>query len=301
MKHIKLFENKEDFNSWFNNGNFVFPNIYSMDDKLSFNTQSPSKSVILWFEGQSATLANYSLERNVEEVIVDGIPMNPINYRCSFESPGVHKVEVVLNDNTIIDDNLFYGSTASYINLPSTIVTIGNQVFRSCENLKHINIPKSVTSIETRAFMGCESLKSITIPSSITSIESMLFYNCTSLQSIVIPNSVTSMGDDVFYGCESLESITIPNSVTSLGDSIFDGCESLKSIIIGNGITSISRGMFESCSSLTEITSLALIAPTLERDVLTDLSPSGILKYPKGSDYSTWIAQLPSGWTTEEI
>jgi hypothetical protein len=28
---------------------------------------------------------------------------------------------------------------------------------------------------------------------------------------------------------------------------------------------------------------------------------TGVLRYPKGSDYSTWIAALPSGWTTEEI
>jgi hypothetical protein len=28
---------------------------------------------------------------------------------------------------------------------------------------------------------------------------------------------------------------------------------------------------------------------------------TGVLKYPKGSDYSAWIALLPEGWTTEEF
>lgn len=67
-------------------------------------------------------------------------------------------------------------------------------------------------------------------------------------------------------------------------------------ITIGNSVTSIERSAFEKCNSLSNIICMATNAPTLNYNVFKDICSTGTLHYPNGSDYSTWVAQLPSGW-----
>ena len=93
-----------------------------------------------------------------------------------------------------------------------------------------IEIPNSVISIGQSAFERCTSLTSIDIPNSVTSIGGWVFNWCTGLISINIPNSVTSIGDSAFYGCTSLTSIVIPNSVTNIVCCPFSGCDKLVEI-----------------------------------------------------------------------
>ena len=87
-----------------------------------------------------------------------------------------------------------------------------------------VEIPYGVTSIGDEAFRWHDSLTSVTIPDSVTSIGNEAFDGCHSLTSVTIPNSVTSIGYSAFWGCESLTSVTIPDSVTSIGDYAFFGC-----------------------------------------------------------------------------
>ena len=47
------------------------------------------------------------------------------------------------------------------IDIPKSVITIGNQAFKGCKNLVSIIIPQNVTGIDSGAFEGCESLKSI--------------------------------------------------------------------------------------------------------------------------------------------
>jgi outer membrane protein assembly factor BamE (lipoprotein component of BamABCDE complex) len=108
----------------------------------------------------------------------------------------------------------------------SQLTNIG-YAFYGCSSLVSIEIPSSVISIGDGAFYGCSSLTSIEIPSSITSIGDYAFYGCSSLTSIEIPSSVTSMGDGAFAGCSNLASIVIPSSVTSIGWQTFSGCSGL--------------------------------------------------------------------------
>ena len=138
--------------------------------------------------------------------------------------------------------------------IQSGVTSIGDYMFKNCNDLTSIEIPDSVTSIGDFAFLNCSSLISITIPDSVTKIGEGAFYKCSSLKSITIPNSVAIIGDYAFYECSSLTSITIPNSVAIIGDSAFYKCSSLISITIPDSVTSIERYAFAGCSSLTSIT-----------------------------------------------
>ena len=115
-------------------------------------------------------------------------------------------------------------NTKSYV-IPSSVTSIGDYAFSSCDSLSEIVIPSSVTSIGDSAFSNCDSLSEIVIPSSITSIGDSAFSNCDSLSEIVIPSSITSIGDWAFSFCSSLSEIVIPSSVTSIGDCAFYNCK----------------------------------------------------------------------------
>ena len=156
-------------------------------------------------------------------------------------------------------DNKYAGSvvipsSVTYNGTTYSVISIGDEAFRSCESLTSVTIPNSVTSIGKNAFQYCYFLTSVTIGNSVTSIGDYAFYGCSKLTSVTIPNSVTSIGEWAFYSCSSLISITIPNSVTSIGGGAFCFCSSLTSVTIPNSVTTIGYSAFSSCSSLTSVT-----------------------------------------------
>ena len=183
--------------------------------------------------------------------------------------------------------------------IPNSVTSIGDRIFRWCENLTSITIPNSVTSIGQEAFLGCSSLTSITIPNSVTSIEKWVFADCSSLTSITIPEGVTSIGSYAFYDCSSLTNITIPNSVTSIWDNCFEDCSSLTSITIPEGVTSIGHGVFNSCGNLTSINVSENNKNYCSVDgVLFNKDKTEIIKYPEGKDGASY--KIPEGVTRIE-
>ena len=110
-------------------------------------------------------------------------------------------------------------NTKSYV-IPSSVTSIGDYAFSSCDSLSEIVIPSSVTSIGDSAFSNCDSQSEIVIPSSITSIGDWAFSFCSSLSEIVIPSSVTSIGDCAFYNCKFPDNLE-QELISRFGDKIF--------------------------------------------------------------------------------
>ena len=189
----------------------------------------------------------------------------------------------------------------TFVTIPSSVTSIGVYAFGGCESLISINIPDSVTSIGDKAFYYCTSLSSVTIPDSVTYIGNGAFNQCISLTSVIIPDSVTSIGMETFTICYSLTSVTIPDSVTSIGGFAFYECSGLTSVSIGSGVTSIDSEAFRYCKNLKSITCYATTKPSLGSSTFSGLPTNGTLHVPNGSDYSSWLKQLPSGWTIEYI
>ena len=98
-------------------------------------------------------------------------------------------------------------------------------------SLTSITIPSSVTSIGENVFYGCYGLTEVTIGNSVTSIGTAAFQNCSRLTSVTIPSSVTTIGQSAFRVCSGLTSVTIGNSVTSIAREAFRDCSNLMSII----------------------------------------------------------------------
>lgn len=104
------------------------------------------------------------------------------------------------------------------------------------------------------------------------------------LTRVIIGNGVTTIGKNAFVGRSSLTSVTIPNSVTTIGSGAFSECIDLQKVNIGNSVKYIGEYAFDYCTNITQISSEAVVPPTCESGVFTDINKSKCkLIVPKNS------------------
>ena len=168
---------------------------------------------------------------------------------------------------TEIEEEAFWGSDITTIDLPTTITSIGFWALYACKKLEKVIIHDLEAWLKINFdYEGCNGLGSggtlylndnplinITIPESITEIRDYTFCNYSKLESVNIPNSVTSIGRHAFDHCKNLVSVDLSNYLISIKSSAFSGCTGLISIDLPNSLISIDSSAFEDCKSLTSI------------------------------------------------
>ncbi|GAA0076525.1 hypothetical protein UT300005_09030 [Clostridium sp. CTA-5] len=153
------------------------------------------------------------------------------------------------------------------VKIPSSVKRIDAFAFDYCKNLKDINLPSSVISIGNKAFNGTpwfenqrnsdglviingilmewkDASGDITIPSDIKSIGDGVFFN-TNITSVAIPKGVKSIGKSSFERCSNLTKVIMPSSVKSIGDYAFRDCTKLTNIKIPSNMSYVGTGAFE--------------------------------------------------------
>ena len=114
--------------------------------------------------------------------------------------------------------------------VPSSVKTVGDYSFYTCNKLEKITIPNGVKKIPTSCFEKCKNLKSVVLPNSIIEISSYAFEDCENLANINIPNNVKVIDFEAFGNCTSLKSVYIPKTTTTLYNKTFSNCTGLESI-----------------------------------------------------------------------
>ena len=142
------------------------------------------------------------------------------------------------------------------VNLPSTLTTIGESAFLSCEALTKVDfLPTSLTSLGGGCFNYCEALEEVVIPEGITELPSSIFENCKSLSKVTLPTTLTAIGNSAFRSCSGLTKVDfLPTSLTSLGIRCFDYCQSIVEASIPESVTVIPSDCFRFCRSLVSVT-----------------------------------------------
>ena len=158
-------------------------------DARDFKTMRDNMPKLSVVDLSDVTIAEYTGQGGTS--LLMGAPVQDITYPANTIPDGAFYEGFYFNEN----------KNLSYVNLPSSITSIGNSAFFLCNNLSSINIPSTVTSIGYQAFKYCSSLTSITIPASVISIGDEAFSDCVGLKSIaaypIIPVTLTS--SNVFY------------------------------------------------------------------------------------------------------
>ncbi|KAL7712162.1 hypothetical protein QTN25_010195 [Entamoeba marina] len=154
---------------------------------------------------------------------------------------------------TSIGNSCFFDCSIKKIQLSTNLKKICYNCFNSCHALQSINIPNSVILLGNNCFCNCASLESITIPSSIVALGDTSFCFCSHLTSIKLPTTLTSIGERCFVSCYKLSTITLPTSLKIIGQECFYQC-GIKSIEIPESIQSIGFNCFSKCASLSNLT-----------------------------------------------
>ncbi len=151
-----------------------------------------------------------------------------------------------------IDERVFEYSGLKSTTLPGSLVTLGKEIFYSCEQLMRANVYSAV--IPPKAFYGCNSLAKVTLHDGVSEIGEAAFENCTSLTTVSVADSLTTVGPYAFSGCTALKDIKFGESVSSFGYYSFKNCSSLETFAFTDTITTIPEGMFWGCTSLFDVT-----------------------------------------------
>lgn len=140
---------------------------------------------------------------------------------------------------------------AGSLNLPDSLISIGNYAFNGCNGFSNaLVIPSSVTVIGNNAFQSCSSLTGdLIIPYGVVSINAS-FYGCSGLDGrLVLPDTLHTIGGGSFQNCSNLQGyVTFHESITDIGVSVFSGCTGLKisDMILPNLASSFGEGVFTS-------------------------------------------------------
>lgn len=151
-----------------------------------------------------------------------------------------------------IGDNAFKGcDELKEIIVPDGVTTIGKQSFANCKNLTKITLPDSITIIDDYSFALCESLEELELPSGLKSIGTAAFFHC-GVKSIEIPNSVTNISERAFMN-SGIKTVKLPDNMTIIPDRLFH-MSSLTEITLPDNLTTIGYSAFAFCDNLTKIT-----------------------------------------------
>lgn len=125
---------------------------------------------------------------------------------------------------TEIGDSVFSGKAITSISLPSTLRSIGSNVFYYCGQLSSVAFNDGLLSIGENAFRECPSLRTIALPSTLTTINNYAFYS-SGLRLAYLPASVTSIGQNVFTNLTLLvEAKSLVNEMAVFNCVVISDC-----------------------------------------------------------------------------
>ena len=124
-------------------------------------------------------------------------------------------------------------------------------VFGNCTKLKQVELPLSIVSIGESVFSNCTSLTSLTLPH-VRSLGNGAFKNCTALKTVCLSSKVGVLNNRVFENCTALETVEGGTDITVIGEGCFANCSSLKKVEVHTlNLREIHNEAFWRCTALT--------------------------------------------------
>ncbi|MCQ2417296.1 MAG: leucine-rich repeat domain-containing protein [Oscillospiraceae bacterium] len=131
----------------------------------------------------------------------------------------------------------FRGRGMTELEMPDTIMVVGESGFRECRKLSRVKISNNACEIGAYAFKDCDMLENVVMPGEMRYPDGSngmigigCFEGCGLLREITIPDGVRVIGANAFHNCAALESVTLPKSVQAIRSGAFAGCARLRNL-----------------------------------------------------------------------
>lgn len=155
---------------------------------------------------------------------------------------------------TYVGEDIFgtkYGNSKCPVKPQKGVVYIGKVAYQygynrfEREKCTSISIKEGTISIADEAFFNCKNLKSVKLPNSLKIIGNRAFCGCWELPSIVIPHSVERIGEDAFGECFNLSYISVSDKLLKENENAFSSTKWYKDFV-----TNKERQMDETIDSV---------------------------------------------------
>jgi len=151
-----------------------------------------------------------------------------------------------------LPENSFYNCVKLVdVQLPSTLVTIGDCAFCLCTKLQAIGLPEGLKQIGDDAFKNTTVLAELALPSTLEAVGKRAFIY-SGLTSLAVPAKLTTWGEDAFAYSSKLQALTVAEGVTTIGEGAFYYCSALTDVQLPNTLIALGEECFAN-SGLTEI------------------------------------------------
>ena len=194
----------------------------------------------------------------------------------AFAASGFTGTLTIPNKVATIEGMAFTGSNLNGLIFQdgSNLTSIGEGAFMQCVNLTgKLNLPASLVEIGDGAFSDCRFSGSLSIPDKVTKIGDSAFYGSKFTGPLIIPKEVIAIGDHAFqfcgftgslsfqdgskleaigrlsfYDCGFTGPLVPPSNLQTIGDKAFQSCEGFTgNIVFPSTLTSIGESSFISC------------------------------------------------------
>jgi len=250
----------------------------------SGNTTTATAKYI--YTGNPAKLSD--LDRRVKHVVVS-LDLTKLPPRCFAKCFNLREVDLHSSILELGDEVFSFCRSLQSIQIPSSLPHLPYQALSGCGRLKEVVLQEGLQSIGMQAFQQCSKLKTIELPSTMVRLGNAAFKGCYDLQQVIFHSSsqIQKIPAHTFCLCYSLKEIDLPSSVEELGDECFSNCVTLKSVTrpaeCASKMKVIGHGCFLQCIALKE---LFLSREDLEQlESMGEMAFEGCAQLPSSSPY----------------
>ncbi|MDO4972181.1 MAG: leucine-rich repeat protein [Bacteroidales bacterium] len=193
----------------------------------------------------------------LEKIDLSETEVTTIGTECFFDCQNLKDLNF---GNTVqnIEMSAFESTGITQINLPSSLVTLGNRAFYDCTKATNLIIApndEALNCLDYRSncstFSSCAELKNVYLGRTLTWNE----YNETSspfygslIETLVIDENVGNLQDYMFSGCSKLKSVNIGTNISQIPNNCFFNAENIETFVLTDTIAPITLG--SSCQKI---------------------------------------------------